>query len=65
MFDLISVADVGQSTAEYGVGIVGAAGIGAVLIQLGHGDWFIGVVQSIIRQALVASNTLPLPSLRF
>lgn len=38
----------GQSTAEYAVGTVGAAGLGFVLIHLAGTDWFHELIQSII-----------------
>lgn len=51
----------GQSTAEYAVGTVGAAGLAFVLIQLAGTDWFDDLIQSTI--ALVHLYAIPFRTL--
>ncbi|MDN5851770.1 MAG: DUF4244 domain-containing protein [Actinomycetia bacterium] len=53
--------DRGQSTAEYAVGTVGAAGLGFALIHLVGTGWFGDLIQSII--ALVHLYAIPFRTL--
>lgn len=49
-----------MSTAEYAVGTVGACTIAGVLVHLGGQDWFVDLIQSILRGALSPRGLLDL-----